>query len=240
MEEKVITLQQKITDMKTKNQLIYIILVFLLMNSFNSYSNTVFQKTKGDSTTITKNNIISLNPLQLYVGELRINFENQRNEKRYNIYGLGISYMTNEFNNKLENLTTFPLEICSDYYYGFNLSYGEKFLLKKHAYGSILAFFKYEKDKNYRVSDCVYDRYYGVCGGDETTSLSPYRDKYVLGNKFLLGFQNYPKHKFIYNIYLGLGFRFIYYLISATKQKALFWQKKSINMVNFERFSGNL
>ena len=32
----------------------------------------------------------------------------------------------------------------------------------------------------------------------------------------------------------------VFILISATKQKTLFWQKKSINMVNFERFSGNL
>jgi len=43
--------------------------------------------------------------------------------------------------------------------------------------------------------------------------------------EFVLGL-NLETHQLIYN------------LISATKQKTLFWQKKSINMVNFERFSG--
>ncbi len=183
--------------MKIREILVLFILTTFLINSFSSYSNSVFQDTKSDSI-IAKNNIISLNLFQLYVGELRLSFENQRNENRYSIYGIGLMYMNNCYE-----------MFSSDYYYGLKLFYGNKYFLIKNFYLKYLTFVKFEEDINLVMwSTSTLDRYSPIVGGSEYKQVVSYRDKYVLGIKLLFGTQNSMNNKIISDFYFGIGFRF--------------------------------
>ena len=201
-----------------------IIFVIAFINVFSSYSNTV---NRAVDSTIVKNNILSLNLSQLYMGELRLSVEHQSSEKKYHIYGIGIIYMTKELSLIRENYG-FPPEMTSDIYYGFKLFYGNKLFINKNKYISYLTFFKYEKDENLELLDyCIIDRYPLNCGGSEWRQFVPYRNKYVLGAELLFGQQNHIKHKLISDFYFGVGLRIklSYYPYEINKTELSYFTK---------------
>ena len=161
-----------------------------------------YPTTSGDDSTTSfkRNNFITFNPPQLLVGELRMSLERQVSEKKYNIFGIGAIYYGQ---NGAE-----AREAPGYQGYGGKIFFGKKFMKTAHRYLSYIIFAKYEHDDNITLGPKIYDRYSDY-SYDHFVVI--YRDKIVLGTKFILGEQNPQDNKMIYNFYIGAGIRFKYF-----------------------------
>ena len=197
--------------MKTLFKSFYLIIItFAFFTADVSGSGNYPNIASGDSTmSFKRNNVITFNPPQLLAGELRLSLERQVSEKKYNIFGIGAIYYGR---NGAE-----AREAKGYQGYGGKIFFGKKFMKTAHKYLSYIIFAKYEHDDNITLGPKIYDRYSDY-SYDHFVAL--YRDKIVLGTKFILGEQNSQNNKMIYSFYIGAGIRFKYFDYPASVDRS--------------------
>jgi len=155
----------------------------------------------------------------IFYGEYLLGWERRVTDKYSYLFGVGVIYRTMNFQKSFVNTFDIPYAFYSDSYEGFHVYVGIKQYMKKYFTTTNIFYIKYEIDNNFiRFANVYIDRFYGfgMGGGNDQSSnyIKVTREKFVLGYKFLLGFQNIITSKILSNFYAGAGVHIKYLVFS--------------------------
>ena len=201
-----------------------LILFFLIITAgFSNSASLKFYKVNSEipKDSTGRKSLLNFNLSQIVYGELRVSYEKQQQDNLYLFYGIGLVYLTDDIANAI--LGTAGFAIRSKNYKGISLFLGQKVYLSGNVFVSNEFFIKYERDDgfmlryldSYSLPNARYiffiyrENLFRV--GESTT-----RDKFVFGEKVLLGQTKKISSKVSIDYYTGFGVRFI---------REVFWNK---------------
>jgi hypothetical protein len=166
---------------------------FLYFRIFFLYFNFTYSQAPSDTAKSNIRDIISINPLQLFFGELRVEYEKPQKKKSF-VFGAGLIYLV------------FPYELYG--YYGGDIP--NPFFVVGMQLRSGMKFYT----SNIHSNEGFY--FYPLCFAKyvyhhENYQNTNYTETHsTIGLQLLIGFKFHSESKISYNIYGGCGGRLIY------------------------------